>query len=245
MPWACVARWARAQKAHPLRQSPGAVQGDLRYSVEAGAMPEDATAPVPPQRLAARRRRRGAPSARRFAAGSPPSFVAIFGVLALRVHDGDDPALASVKKATTGSTTSTLERRPRARRPIHTTRRPALEMTRPRLTTLARGTMARPPGTPTRATPPARSPLPPARARARHEPARPDFPVMGAHGRLVLADRVAGPEPRRAWSTPPPTRKRCWPNWSARWTRFDPASDLNALTGDPRQSCPPTSTCAP
>ncbi|MET0600893.1 MAG: hypothetical protein ABW167_02790 [Baekduia sp.] len=62
-------------------------------------MPEDPTAPPRPSR-------RRVPSARRFAAGAVASFVAIFGVLALRVHDGDDPALANVKKATTGSTTT-------------------------------------------------------------------------------------------------------------------------------------------
>jgi hypothetical protein len=62
-------------------------------------MPEEPTAPPRPSR-------RRVPSARRFAAGALASFVAIFGVLALRVHDGDDPALANVKKATTGSTTT-------------------------------------------------------------------------------------------------------------------------------------------
>ncbi|HEX5926785.1 MAG TPA: hypothetical protein VFY45_23365 [Baekduia sp.] len=67
-------------------------------------MPEEPTAPTQPQPPPGRRRR--VPSARRFAAGALASFVAIFGVLALRVHDGDDPALASVAKKTT-STTST------------------------------------------------------------------------------------------------------------------------------------------
>ena len=67
-------------------------------------MPEQPTEPVAPQRPP--RRRRPVPSARRFAAGALASFVAIFGVLALRVHDGDDPALASVAKKATPTTSS-------------------------------------------------------------------------------------------------------------------------------------------
>jgi cytoskeletal protein RodZ len=40
-----------------------------------------------------RKRRLRAPSPRRFAAGALASFVAVFGVLALRLHDGQDPSL--------------------------------------------------------------------------------------------------------------------------------------------------------
>jgi hypothetical protein len=60
--------------------------------------------PTPPKK--APRRGMRAPSARRFAAGALASFVAVFGVLALRVHNGDDPGLASVAKATSSGTTS-------------------------------------------------------------------------------------------------------------------------------------------
>ncbi len=67
-------------------------------------MPEEPIAPAasqPPQRP-----RRRVPSARRFAAGALASFVAIFGVLALRVHDGEDPALANVATKTTSTDTT-------------------------------------------------------------------------------------------------------------------------------------------
>jgi hypothetical protein len=53
-------------------------------------------------------RRRRAPSGRRFAAGALASAVAVFGVLALRVHAGDDPALGATKaKAAAADTTTT------------------------------------------------------------------------------------------------------------------------------------------
>jgi cytoskeletal protein RodZ len=42
-----------------------------------------------------------APRLSRFAAGAAASFVAVFGVLALRLHDGEDPALAPTSTATT------------------------------------------------------------------------------------------------------------------------------------------------
>jgi hypothetical protein len=48
------------------------------------------------------------PSGRRFAAGALASVVAVFGVLALRVHDGADPALghaASPAPATNSTVT--------------------------------------------------------------------------------------------------------------------------------------------
>jgi cytoskeletal protein RodZ len=52
-----------------------------------------------------RKRRLRAPSPRRFAAGALASFVAVFGVLALRLHDGQDPSLQS--KAVVNQTNTT------------------------------------------------------------------------------------------------------------------------------------------
>ncbi|HEY4094112.1 MAG TPA: hypothetical protein VGM33_01285 [Baekduia sp.] len=59
---------------------------------------------LPPADPAPRRRR--APGARSLIAGALASAVAIFGVLALRVHAGDDPALGQAKAATADTTTS-------------------------------------------------------------------------------------------------------------------------------------------
>jgi len=72
------------------------IQDDFRSGVDPDGMPEEP-----------KRRRFAAPGARRFAAGALATFVAVFGVLALRVHDGDDPALASVAKKATAATTTT------------------------------------------------------------------------------------------------------------------------------------------
>jgi hypothetical protein len=47
-----------------------------------------------------------APSPRRFAAGALASFAAVFGVLALRVHDGDDPGLKATASSPTSATTA-------------------------------------------------------------------------------------------------------------------------------------------
>lgn len=47
-----------------------------------------------------------APSPRRFAAGALASFAAVFGVLALRVHDGDDPSLKATAATPTSVTTA-------------------------------------------------------------------------------------------------------------------------------------------
>ena len=63
-------------------------------------LPPSAPAPRPP-------RRRRVPGARRFVAGALASAVAVFGVLALRVHAGDDPALGTAKAATGAATTTT------------------------------------------------------------------------------------------------------------------------------------------
>jgi hypothetical protein len=64
-------------------------------------MPDPASVPPRPPR------RRRVPSAQRFAAGALASVVAVFGVLALRVHHGDDPALGSTKASAASRTTST------------------------------------------------------------------------------------------------------------------------------------------
>jgi hypothetical protein len=57
-----------------------------------------------PEEPAARKRR--APRGRRFAAGALASVVAVFGVLALRVHDGTDPALGRATGSAAASGTS-------------------------------------------------------------------------------------------------------------------------------------------
>jgi cytoskeletal protein RodZ len=53
-----------------------------------------------------RKRRLRAPSLRRFVAGALASFVAVFGVLALRLHDGQDPSLRSAATVSPTSTTA-------------------------------------------------------------------------------------------------------------------------------------------
>jgi hypothetical protein len=63
---------------------------------------------LPPAAAPAPRRRRRVPGARRFVAGALASAVAVFGVLALRVHAGDDPALGTAK-ASAGSATTTTQ----------------------------------------------------------------------------------------------------------------------------------------
>lgn len=47
-----------------------------------------------------------APSLRHFAAAGLASVVAVFGVLALRVHDGKDPALGALTKASSASSSA-------------------------------------------------------------------------------------------------------------------------------------------
>jgi len=64
------------------------------------------------------------------------------------------------------------------------------------------------------------------------------FTTMGARGRIVLADRAPGAAPsprlRRAHAD---ARARL-DDLQRRWTRFDPDSDLNHLTDDPRTTVP-------
>ena len=51
--------------------------------------------------------KRRVPSVRSFAAGGVASVVAVFSVLAFRVHAGDDPAIASTKVSNNTTTTTT------------------------------------------------------------------------------------------------------------------------------------------
>jgi FAD:protein FMN transferase len=65
-----------------------------------------------------------------------------------------------------------------------------------------------------------------------------DFGMMGSHGRLVLADRVAGPQPSPRLTHAAADARALLAELERRWTRFDLASDLNALTGDARSELP-------
>jgi hypothetical protein len=95
-------------------ERPGTVQEDFRPEADALSMPEEPVPPAEPRTPPSRPQRihRG-PSLQRFAAAVLASFVAVFGVLALRVSAGEDPALAngstdaSGTPATTTTTTST------------------------------------------------------------------------------------------------------------------------------------------
>jgi thiamine biosynthesis lipoprotein len=64
------------------------------------------------------------------------------------------------------------------------------------------------------------------------------FPVMGARGRLVLADRVGGSQPSPRLVHAAADARALLDELERRWTRFDAGSDLNALTGDPRRELP-------
>jgi len=65
-----------------------------------------------------------------------------------------------------------------------------------------------------------------------------DFPVMGTHGRLVLADRAPGAAPSERLEHAAAEARALLADLERRWTRFDAASDLNLLTGDPRGEIP-------
>jgi FAD:protein FMN transferase len=64
------------------------------------------------------------------------------------------------------------------------------------------------------------------------------FPTMGARGRLILADRVAGAEPSERLLHAAAEARALLAELERRWTRFDPDSDLNRLTDDPRPEPP-------
>ncbi|MET0600892.1 MAG: FAD:protein FMN transferase, partial [Baekduia sp.] len=65
-----------------------------------------------------------------------------------------------------------------------------------------------------------------------------DFPVMGSRGQLVLVDRVAGPGPSPRLVHAAADARALLAELERRWTRFNAASDLNALTDDPRCELP-------
>jgi thiamine biosynthesis lipoprotein len=65
-----------------------------------------------------------------------------------------------------------------------------------------------------------------------------DFPVMGARGRLVLADHVAGPQASPRLQRAAADARMLLSELERRWTRFDTASDLNALSDDARSELP-------
>jgi thiamine biosynthesis lipoprotein len=68
------------------------------------------------------------------------------------------------------------------------------------------------------------------------------FPIMGSRGRMVLADRVAGPQPSPRLLNAAAGARALLVELERRWTRFERAdgsvSDLNALTGDPSRELP-------
>jgi thiamine biosynthesis lipoprotein len=64
------------------------------------------------------------------------------------------------------------------------------------------------------------------------------FGVMGARGRLILADRAPGAEPSARLRHAAAGARTLLTDLQRRWTRFDADSDLNRLTGDPRTEIP-------
>jgi FAD:protein FMN transferase len=64
------------------------------------------------------------------------------------------------------------------------------------------------------------------------------FPVMGARGRLVLADRAPGAEPSERLRRAAGEARARLEDLERRWTRFAPDSDLNRPAGDPRTELP-------
>jgi thiamine biosynthesis lipoprotein len=64
------------------------------------------------------------------------------------------------------------------------------------------------------------------------------FPAMGGAARLVLADRRPGDEPSPRLRAAAAEARALLGELEARWTRFDPDSDLSRLTGDPRRAVP-------
>jgi thiamine biosynthesis lipoprotein len=64
------------------------------------------------------------------------------------------------------------------------------------------------------------------------------FPLMGARGRLVLADRAPGADPSPRLRHAAADARALLAGLERRWTRFDRDSALNRLTGDPRTEIP-------
>jgi thiamine biosynthesis lipoprotein len=64
------------------------------------------------------------------------------------------------------------------------------------------------------------------------------FPAMGGQARLLLADRAPGSEPSPRLLAAAADARALLAELEARWTRFDPGSDVSRLTADPRRRVP-------
>jgi thiamine biosynthesis lipoprotein len=64
------------------------------------------------------------------------------------------------------------------------------------------------------------------------------FPAMGGQARLLLADRAPGAEPSLRLRAAAADARALLAELEARWTRFDPDSDVSRLTADPRRDVP-------
>jgi thiamine biosynthesis lipoprotein len=64
------------------------------------------------------------------------------------------------------------------------------------------------------------------------------FAAMGGHARLLLADRAPGDAPSPRLLAAAADAHALLADLEARWTRFDPDSDLSRLTADPRREVP-------
>jgi thiamine biosynthesis lipoprotein len=64
------------------------------------------------------------------------------------------------------------------------------------------------------------------------------FPAMGGRARLLLADHAPGEEPSARLLDAAADARALLAGLEARWTRFDPESDLSRLTADRRREVP-------
>ncbi|HMJ34015.1 MAG TPA: FAD:protein FMN transferase [Baekduia sp.] len=64
------------------------------------------------------------------------------------------------------------------------------------------------------------------------------FPAMGGQARLLLADRAPGDAPSQRLLHAAADARALLADLEARWTRFDPDSDVARLTADPRHEVP-------
>jgi thiamine biosynthesis lipoprotein len=64
------------------------------------------------------------------------------------------------------------------------------------------------------------------------------FPAMGGTARLLLADRHPADEPSPRLREAAAEARALLAQLEARWTRFDPGSDLSLLSTDPRRAVP-------